>query len=152
MVCHSKRRAVKVSDVVHNFIVPNLFPCIAIAWMQCVRHLWEITKTSGAKGPAYPIMMLRTEQRGVYGTDTFVEYMKTSNIAFAQWIAGESGKREHLQWDTGTMPVGDQPTLASLLRIAEGLAYNQGVLASTNPTALRALASLQAAMNAAGAA
>lgn len=139
-------KTAKVADVVNEFIVPAMFASIARPWMASLRHMWEITKSRGKKGPAYPIMSLRCEPRGVYGTATYVEYMKTSSIAFSQWIAGEMGKREDLQWDTGTVPLGDQPTLASLLRVAEALSDEQGANAQLDNNTLRALSALQAVM------
>ena len=148
-IAHAKVKSAKVLDSVQEMLVPDMFASIARPWMASVRHLWRITKTRGKKGPAYPLMMLRTEADGVAGTATYVEYMKTSNIAFAQWIAGECGKREQLEWDTGTLPVDQQPTLAQLLRTCEALVAEQGRYASTDAAALRALSSLQTAMDAA---
>jgi len=145
-VAHAKHKTVKVGDVSHELLVPDMFPCIAHAWMASVRHLWRVTKKRGAKGPAYPAMMLRTEVEGLYGTQTYCGWMKTSNIAFAQWIAGEMGKREHLEWDTGTLPVDQHPTLASLLRVADDLTFEQGRYGAANPTALRALKALEDVM------
>lgn len=150
-VCHSKTKTVKVGEVPHDIMLPDMFRSVAQPWMASVRHLWRVTKTRGAKGPAFPIMMLRTEQEGVVNTANFVEYMKTSNIAFAQWIAGEAGKREHLQWDTGVLPPNEHPTLANLLRVADELAAAQGQYGVSNPAAMRALSVLQAAMSAADA-
>lgn len=146
-VCHSKVKTAKVADVVTEFIVPAMFASIARPWMASLRHMWEITKSRGKKGPAYPIVSLRCEPRGVYGTATYVEYMKTSSIAFSQWLAGEMGKREDLQWDTGTMPVAEQPTLASLLRTAEALSEEQGMNAEHDINTVRAFAALQAVMD-----
>ena len=152
-ICHAKDKAVKISaDDVREFCVPSMFNSVATPWMESVRHLWRITKTRGKRGPAFPLMMLRTEPDGVYGTPLYVKFMKTSNIAFAQWVAGEYGKRECLEWDTGELPLDQHPTLAQLLRVAEELSSNQGTLAAQHPAALRALSALQAAMDAAGAA
>lgn len=148
-IAHAKVNLRKVGDVAHEVMVPDMFPSISRHWMQSARHTWRVSKMRGAKGPAFPIMMLRTEQEGIPGTPLFCEYMKTSNIAFAQWLAGEGGKREDLRWDTGTAPLDEQPTLASLLRVADDLTFEQGRFAATNPDALRALASLQAAIDAA---
>lgn len=145
-VAHSKNKSVKVNDVVTDLMIPAMFRSIADPWMASVRHLWRITKKRGTKGPAFPAMMLRTEHEGVTGTATYVPFMKTSNIAFAQWIAGEMGKREWLEWDTGTLPVDQHPTLAYLLRVADDLAFEQGKFAVANPSTLRALSALEAVM------
>ena len=145
-VAHSKNKSVKVGDVVHDLMVPDMFKSIADPWMASVRHLWRITKKRGTKGPAFPAMMLRTEHEGITGTATFVPFMKTSNIAFAQWIAQEGGKREWLEWDTGTVPVDQHPTLASLLLVADELTMDQGRFGASNPAVMRALASLDAAI------
>lgn len=145
-IAHAKHKTVKVGDVSHELLVPDMFPSVAHAWMASVRHLWRITKKRGAKGPAYPVMMLRTEVENLYGTLTYCGWMKTSNIAFAQWIAGEMGKREHLEWDTGTVPIDQHPTLASLLRVADDLTFEQGRYGAANPAALRAFKALDDAM------
>ncbi len=148
-VAHSKVKSVKVMDTVHELHVPDLFNSIARPWMQHLRHVWRVTKTRGARGPAFPAMQLRTEAEGVFQTPRYVEYMKTSNIAFAQWLAEHSAPHEHYQWDTGTLPPDQHPTLAHFLRVAEDLALEQGRVCATTPAALRALSSLQAASAAA---
>ena len=148
-IAHAKVNLRKVGETSHEVMVPDMFPSIARPWMQSARHVWRVMKMRGERGPAFPIMMLRTEQEGIPGTPLFCEYMKTSNIAFAQWLAGQGGKREDLRWDTGTLPIQEQPSLASLLRVADDLTFEQGRFAASNPDALRAFASLQAAIAAA---
>lgn len=148
-IAHSKDYTVKVGDSTVDLIKPDMYKSLAQPWMSTLRHLWRMTRTRGKNGPAFPIFMLRSEPEGVYGTPTHVQWMKTSNIAFAQWLAGQSGKREWYQWDTGTLPVDQHPTLAMFLRTCDDLAIEQGRVAATNPAALRAMAALDAALAAA---
>lgn len=149
-ICHSKSVTEKVGEVAVRSEVPDLFPSIRRPWMAHLRHVWEINKARGARGPAFPIVSLRTEPRGKRNAPGFVEYMKTSNIAFAQWIAlqaAEQGgaKCEEFAWDTGLLSPEEQPTLAMLLQVAADLQLEQGRAVAATPAAARALAALEAA-------
>lgn len=144
-VCHSKPVTEKVGDLSVRSEVPAVFPSIREPWMAHLRHVWEVSKARGALGPAFPIMSLRTEARGRKGTPGYVPYMKTSNIAFAQWIAGQCGRAEEYTWDTGKVAPEDSPTLATLLQVAAELQLEQGRAIATSPAAARALAALEAA-------
>lgn len=144
-ICHSKQVTEKAGDTTVRSEVPDLFPSIRRPWMAHLRHVWEINKSRGALGPAYPLMSLRTEPRGRRSTPGFVEFMKTSNIAFAQWIAAQAGKGEEYTWDTGKVAPEDAPTLAMLLQVAAELQLEQGRAIATSPAAARALAALEAA-------
>ena len=146
-ICHSKQVTEKAGDVAVRSEVPDLFPSIRRPWMAHLRHVWEINKTRGALGPAYPLMSLRTEPRGRRNVPGYVEFMKTSNIAFAQWIAGQcAGRAEEYTWDTGTLEPDALPTLAGLLAVAADLQLEQGRAIATSPAAARALAALEAAV------
>lgn len=144
-ICHSKQVTEKVGEVAIRSEVPDLFPSIRRPWMAHLRHVWEVNKSRGARGPAYPIVSVRTEPRGKRGTPGFVEFMKTSNIAFAQWIAGQCGKAEEYTWDTGLVEPDALPTLALLLSVAADLQLEQGRAIASSPAAARALAALEAA-------